>query len=53
LGKFDRQALHAKELTLIHPRTTETMTWEVELPDDFVELLNTMADDQDEKEEHD
>jgi 23S rRNA pseudouridine1911/1915/1917 synthase len=53
LGKFDRQALHAKELTLIHPRTTETMTWEVELPDDFVELLNTMADDQEDKDEHD
>ena len=46
LAKFPRQALHAKALTLIHPRTEEIMEWEIELPDDFVELLNTLADDE-------
>ena len=47
LVAFPRQALHAKALTLMHPRTEETMEWEIELPDDFIELLNTMADDED------
>ena len=47
LANFPRQALHARELTLVHPRTEEIMTWEVELPDDFIELLNALADDQD------
>ncbi|WP_370292847.1 23S rRNA pseudouridine(1911/1915/1917) synthase RluD [Thalassolituus sp.] len=47
LVSFPRQALHAKALTLMHPRTEETMEWEIELPDDFIELLNTMADDED------
>lgn len=46
LAGFPRQALHAKVLTLVHPRTGEIMEWEVELPDDFVELLNTLADDE-------
>lgn len=46
LANFPRQALHARELTLVHPRSGEIMTWEVELPDDFIELLNTLADDQ-------
>ena len=47
LARFPRQALHARELTLVHPRSEEIMTWEVELPDDLIELLNTLADDQD------
>ena len=47
LANFPRQALHARELTLVQPRTEEIMTWEVELPDDFIELLNALADDQD------
>jgi 23S rRNA pseudouridine1911/1915/1917 synthase len=36
------QALHAKRLTLTHPRTKERMTFECELPDEFkraIELL--------------
>jgi 23S rRNA pseudouridine1911/1915/1917 synthase len=42
---FPRQALHAQALTLIHPRTGDTMRWEVPLPDDFVTLLQALADD--------
>jgi len=50
LAKFPRQALHARVLRVIHPRTEEVMEWEVELPDDFVELLNCLADDQEAQE---
>jgi 23S rRNA pseudouridine1911/1915/1917 synthase len=52
LATFPRQALHAKALTLIHPRTEEVMEWEIELPDDFIELLNTLADDEDQQEDY-
>jgi 23S rRNA pseudouridine1911/1915/1917 synthase len=33
------QALHAKRLTLTHPRTKERMSFEVELPKEFSQLL--------------
>lgn len=35
-----RQALHAKSLGFIHPRTKEFMQFDSELPDDFKNLLN-------------
>jgi len=44
LRSFGRQALHAKELTLIHPRTGEEMSWESDLPDDMQALLVTLAE---------
>lgn len=36
------QALHAKRLTLTHPRTKERMTFESELPCDFKKLLDIL-----------
>ena len=36
------QALHAKRLTLTHPRTKERMTFESKLPDDFKKLLDIL-----------
>ena len=36
------QCLHAKELTLTHPRTKETMHFSCELPTYFSELLETL-----------
>ena len=36
------QALHAKRLTLTHPRTKERMTFESNLPDDFKKLLEIL-----------
>ena len=39
---FDGQALHAKRLTLTHPRTNERMTFECDLPDNFKKLLGLL-----------
>jgi 23S rRNA pseudouridine1911/1915/1917 synthase len=39
---FGRQALHAAELTLRHPRTQQTMTWRSPLPRDLKRLLATL-----------
>ena len=36
------QLLHAKKLTLNHPRTGETMTFETQLPEYFQKVLNTI-----------
>ncbi len=36
---FGRQALHAVELSLVHPRTGKAATWRVEPPADFQRLL--------------
>lgn len=42
LKGFRRQALHAGYLELIHPATQEMMDWEVDLPEDFQNLLEVM-----------
>jgi 23S rRNA pseudouridine1911/1915/1917 synthase len=39
LHNINRQLLHAKNLTLRHPITNQVMTFESELPDDFVMAL--------------
>ena len=39
LAGFQRQALHARQLTLEHPRTGEVLSWEVPLPEDMETLL--------------
>ncbi|MDH4192349.1 MAG: RluA family pseudouridine synthase, partial [Betaproteobacteria bacterium] len=36
---FARQALHAAELTLVHPRSGKEMTWRAAPPKDFAALL--------------
>jgi 23S rRNA pseudouridine1911/1915/1917 synthase len=36
---FPRQALHAAELSLVHPRSRQTMTWRSPLPKDMQRLL--------------
>lgn len=40
---FNRQALHAKRLTVPHPLTQEKMTWEAPLPADFADLIALLA----------
>ena len=39
---FHRQALHAVRLGLAHPRTGEAMEWEVDPPEDFLALIETL-----------
>lgn len=39
---FNRQALHAVRLGLIHPKTNEFMEWQIELADDMKALLEAM-----------
>lgn len=40
---FPRQALHARRLSLVHPRTGEEMTWEAALPADMQQLLHDLT----------
>ncbi len=39
------QALHAKRLTLTHPRTKDRMTFESDLPSDFKKLLDILENE--------
>ncbi|MDR3478850.1 MAG: 23S rRNA pseudouridine(1911/1915/1917) synthase RluD [Gammaproteobacteria bacterium] len=45
LRKFKRQALHASELGLVHPRTLEPMSWRAPLPDDMAKLIESLRND--------
>ncbi|MCJ8312141.1 MAG: 23S rRNA pseudouridine(1911/1915/1917) synthase RluD [Saccharospirillaceae bacterium] len=42
LKNFPRQALHAQQLELIHPKTGEQMCFNSDLPEDFVDLLSAL-----------
>ena len=42
LRGFSRQALHARRLSLVHPASGETASWEVPLPDDMLALLDIL-----------
>ncbi len=42
VSDFNRQALHAVKLGLIHPKTNEAMEWQIELADDMKILLEAM-----------
>lgn len=42
LRGFKRQALHAISLSLEHPSTGETLSWQAPLPDDLVALLSAL-----------
>lgn len=42
LHNFERQALHAKKLTLVHPRTKEIMNFQTPLAKDFEKLLQNI-----------
>ncbi|MDA9210880.1 23S rRNA pseudouridine(1911/1915/1917) synthase RluD [Methylophilaceae bacterium] len=43
--KFERQALHAKILGLIHPITKKPLKWEVDLPNDMKNLLELIREE--------
>ncbi len=40
---FPRQALHAAQISFIHPRSDEEMSFESPLPDDYQELLDIIS----------
>lgn len=42
VGTFDRQALHAWQLALVHPETQASMAWEAPPPEDFRALLQRL-----------
>jgi 23S rRNA pseudouridine1911/1915/1917 synthase len=42
LRGLKRQALHAHSLTLIHPRTGESLNWKSPVPPDLAQLLSTL-----------
>ncbi len=41
--RFERQALHAREITFTHPGTLETMTLQAPLPEDMVKLMEHLG----------
>ena len=43
---FDGQALHAKKLTLTHPKSKELLTFECDLPDNFKKALELLEKEQ-------
>jgi len=45
LERFQRQALHARRLALVHPASGETLMFESPLPADLVELEDALAVD--------
>lgn len=47
LDNFSRQALHAKELSLIHPISGKSVTFKSELPEDMQDLLNALRNNYD------
>jgi len=49
LQNFKRQALHARELKLTHPQTKEELSFECDLPTDFIELINALKNDKNNK----
>ncbi|MDG1441221.1 MAG: 23S rRNA pseudouridine(1911/1915/1917) synthase RluD [Pseudomonadales bacterium] len=49
LSNFPRQALHAKRLCFDHPAHGEMVEFEIDLPDDFAELVYCLSVEADEK----
>ncbi|MCK5895496.1 MAG: 23S rRNA pseudouridine(1911/1915/1917) synthase RluD [Cocleimonas sp.] len=41
--KFNRQALHATRLTIIHPTTNEKMSWEASMPTDMQQMVDALV----------
>lgn len=53
LRVFDRQALHARKLGLIHPGTGKEMQWKAPLPEDMKHLIAVLEADMDQGAEED
>lgn len=44
LQSFPRQALHAAQLALVHPKTEESMSWQSPIPEDMEMLIGALRD---------
>ncbi|MDH5764865.1 MAG: 23S rRNA pseudouridine(1911/1915/1917) synthase RluD [Gammaproteobacteria bacterium] len=53
LRQFQRQALHAGRLALVHPVTGKKMSWKADLPDDMCNLLQALEQDMEEVDDWD
>lgn len=53
VSQFNRQALHAIKLGLLHPATNEFVEWQIELADDMKALLEAMRHEDVRDEEED
>ena len=42
-ANFKHQALHAKEITFIHPKTKEEMTFSCDIPEDMQQVINMFS----------
>ena len=45
IRQFKRQALHAFRLSLVHPASGDTMSWEAPVPQDMQQMCALLADD--------
>jgi len=45
LRNFQRQALHATELGLVHPSTKEYISWQAPIPEDMQLLLSRLQEE--------
>ena len=45
LRGFRRQALHAARLGFVHPKTGESVEWQVPLPEDMAKLIEACRQD--------
>ncbi|WP_297572513.1 23S rRNA pseudouridine(1911/1915/1917) synthase RluD [uncultured Deefgea sp.] len=45
LDELNRQALHARKLSLVHPESGKTMTWKAAIPFDLEQLIGTLRAD--------
>ena len=45
LNQFNRQALHAFELELVHPQTNELIGWQAPIPDDMLAVADALRID--------
>ena len=42
IKEFPRQALHAKKLSIIHPRDNKELSWKSKLPEDLDNMINVL-----------
>ncbi|MCC6916854.1 MAG: RNA pseudouridine synthase, partial [Nitrosomonas sp.] len=45
IAQLPRQALHARQLELMHPHDRKIMQWDSPLPDDMADLLQAVRND--------